>query len=357
MTMTTENDTLNRERVLAIDMAAQIDDILAMPDHITDALWRAESAMMAPAEASSLVVCGIGGSAIGADLAVALCGDELARPISVLRGYDLPAWVGSETAVLCCSYSGNTEETLSAYNQAVERGSRVFVASSGGLLSELAHDAGQPVIGLPGILQPRASIAYGVTSAIEIGIVTGIVDSALRGQLAAAAGALRDLTARWSPDAAEDALPKRLAREARGRLTVTYGARLTAPVAYRWKCQINENAKLPAWSATLPESNHNEINSWQGAGETGQQLAWFLRDAGQHERVRRRIELNAEIVTAAGAAAEIIDSVGETPAERLFSSVLLGDLTSLYLAVLRGVDPSPVPVIEGLKDRLGRPAR
>lgn len=355
--MTTETETLNRERVLAVDTAAQIDDILAMPDHITDALWRAESAMMAPAAASSLVVCGIGGSAIGADLAVALCGDATVRPFTVLRGYDLPAWVGPETAVLCSSYSGNTEETLSAYRQAVERGANVYVVSSGGLLSELAHDAGQPVIGLPGILQPRASIAYGIVSAIEIGIVTGVVDRAMRDQLAAAAGPLREQATSWSPEAGDEVLPKRLAREARGRLTVTYGAQLTAPVAYRWKCQINENAKLPAWNAALPESNHNEINSWEGAGETGRQLAWFLRDAGQHERVRRRIEINAEIVAGSGADAEIIDTAGETAAERLFSSILLGDLVSLYLAVLRGVDPSPVPVIEGLKDRLGRPVQ
>ncbi|MBK5231025.1 MAG: bifunctional phosphoglucose/phosphomannose isomerase [Thermoleophilia bacterium] len=341
---------------MAVDTAALVDDILAMPDHIDDAMWRAESAMLQPAEAAGLVICGMGGSAIGADLAVAALGDTIDRPVHVIRGYDLPAWVDGRYSVICSSYSGDTEETLSCYEQATAIGAKTYVVSSGGLLSELAHRVGVPVIGLPGILQPRASVAYGVTSVLEVGIAVGIVRGDVRAQLRAAGGLLRELAAKWSPDASGDVLPKQLARDAFDRLTVTYGADLTAPVAYRWKCQINENAKLPAYSGELPESNHNEISGWQGADVT-RHTAWFLRDADQHRRVRRRIELTAEVVADAGAQSRVIDTIGDSRLERLFSAVLLGDLMSLYMAVLRGVDPSPVPLIEDFKDRLGRPAR
>lgn len=358
MTNSETQHSLDRQAVLAIDASAQIDDILAMPDHIEDALWRAESAMLAPSAepVDALIVCGMGGSAIGADLAVALAGDRIRRPVQVVRGYDLPAWAGPRTAVLCSSYSGNTEETLSCYEQAVAAGAPVYVVSSGGTISEQAHAAGLPVIGLPGILLPRCAVAYGVVGTIEAGIAAGVFDPALRTELAAAAAPLRELAAAWAPDAEDGAAPKRLARAADGELTITYGAGLTAPVAYRWACQINENADQPAMHAVLPEANHNEICWWGAASAPGPRVAWLLRDSGQHERVRRRIEFTAETLRAAGAAVETIDTQGQTAADRLFSAVLLGDLISLNLAVLRGVDPSPMPAIDNLKVRLGRPA-
>jgi glucose/mannose-6-phosphate isomerase len=349
------NKTLDAASIAAVDTAGQLGDILAMPDHIADAQWRAESAMIAPQPAERLVVCGLGGSAIGADLAVAALGQTIERPIHVVRDYNLPSWVGAESAILLSSYSGATEETLSCYKQAVELGATVYVVSSGGPLSDQAHAAGHPLIGLPGILQPRAAVAYGVIATLELGIVTGIVDPAVREDLNSAAELLRSLGTEWGPGAQEDALPKRLARAAYGTVPVIYGSDLTAPIAYRWKCQINENAKVPAWNATLSESNHNEICSWEGASSVVQQIAWFLRDSDQHERVQRRIELNAEVVKQHGAQAEIIGTIGGSRIERLFSTVFLGDLISLYLGVLRGDDPSPVPIIEGLKDALGRP--
>lgn len=341
--------------IQAIDKSNLAGDILAMPEHIEDALWRAESAMMAPAEAASLAICGMGGSAIGADLAIAAIGARLRKPVTVVRGYDLPSWVTADSAVLISSYSGSTEETLSCYEQAKALGCAIYVTSSGGSISEQAHEAGLPVIGLPGILQPRAAVAYGIVAATEIAMTAGAVSVDVRAELAAAAGPLRELANAWSPDSADDALAKSLARNAYGRLASIYGAGLTAPIAYRWRCQINENAKVPATDHALPEANHNEICSWDGASEIVEQTAWFLRDKDQHPREHRRIELTAEVASAHGARAEVIDTIGDTRFERLFSTVLLGDLMSLYLAALRGVDPSPVPVIEGLKDSLGRP--
>lgn len=346
--------SLDAAAVAAVDSAGLLGDILAMPDHISDAMWRAESAMLAPAETECMIVCGMGGSAIGADLAAAVAGQDAERPIVTLRGYELPSWVDERHSVVLSSYSGSTEETLACFEQARATGAGLYVISSGGPISEAAHAAGIPLIGLPGIFQPRAAVAYGVVSVLEIAIANGIVPAAVRKDLDAAAGLLRELGAEWGVEA-EDSAAKRLAREAFGRLPVIYGAGLTEPVAYRWKCQINENAKRPAWSATLPEANHNEICGWQGATEVTEHAAWFLADSGQHPRIAERIRIESEIASGHRARAETIASAGESRAERLFSLVLLGDLVSLYLAVLHGVDPTPVPLIEDLKDQLGRP--
>lgn len=348
-------NALSPEGIAAIDPAGLIGDILAMPDHIVDAMWRAESAFLEPSPANSLVICGMGGSAIGADLAAALIGAAATRPIVTNRGYDLPSWVGEGDAVVLSSYSGSTEETLSCFEQAKDSGAKLYVISSGGPISEAAHLAGIPLIGLPGIFQPRAAVAYGVVAVCEIAIASGIAPATLRKDFTAAAELLRQLGAEWGPESPGDSLAKRLAREAYGRVPVIYGADLTDPVAYRWRCQINENAKTAAWSAGLPEANHNEICGWDGAEELAEHAAWFLLDVDQHPRIADRARITSEIASARGARAESIVPRGESRAERLFAAVFLGDLISLYLGVLRGVDPTPVPLIEDLKDRLGRP--
>ncbi|MBJ7459644.1 MAG: hypothetical protein JHD02_10685, partial [Thermoleophilaceae bacterium] len=193
-----------------------------------------------------------------------------------------------------------------------------------------------------------------VVAVIEIAIANGIAPASIRNDLSAATELLRGLAAEWGADS-DESQPKKLAREAFGRLPVIYGADLTDSVAYRWKCQINENAKRPAWSATLSEANHNEICGWEGAAESGENAAWFLADSDQNVRIAERIRITSETASSHHARAEVIPSSGESRAERLFSLVLLGDLMSFYLAILHGVDPSPVPLIENLKDQLGRP--
>ncbi|MBJ7355614.1 MAG: bifunctional phosphoglucose/phosphomannose isomerase [Thermoleophilaceae bacterium] len=347
-------NSLDPAGIAAVDAAGLLGDILTIPDHISDAMWRAESAMLEPGTANSLVICGMGGSAIGADLAAAVIGPSATKLIMTNRSYDLPSWVGEGDAVVLSSYSGSTEETLSCFEQAKASGAKLYVISSGGPISEAAHAEGIPLIGLPGIFQPRAAVAYGVVSVLEIAIANGIAPVSIRKDLEAAAELLRGLAGEWGPDS-DESQPKKLARAAFGRLPIIYGSGLTSSVAYRWKCQINENAKRPAWSAWLSEANHNEICGWEGASESGENAAWFLTDADQNERVAERIRITAEIASSHGARAEIISGTGSSRAERLFSLVLLGDLMSFYLAVLHGVDPSPVPLIENLKDKLGRP--
>ena len=341
---------LSREGIAAVDPQGMLGDVLEQPAHLTDALWRVESADIKPFEAhGGLAICGMGGSAIGADLAAAAVGSRAHNPIYTRRGYDLPSWLGEETAVLCSSYSGNTEETLACYQAAREAGARLIALTTGGKLAELARADGVPVIGVPSGMQPRAAVGYMAVCSVEVAALCGAGPS-LRNEIEAAAELQRELAGEWGPDAPEDSLAKSLARTLQGSIPVAYGAGLTVPAARRWKTQINENAKLHAFYAELPEADHNEICGW----ESGEPLSVvFLDDSKLHPRLRRRIELTAEIARDGAKAVELVESRGESAFERVMSLVFLGDLVSVYLAALGGTDPMPVAVLERFKDELG----
>jgi glucose/mannose-6-phosphate isomerase len=343
---------LNLESVAAVDASGQLADILGMPDQLRDALWRVESAGIAPGEApGGLIVAGMGGSAIGGALARAALGDRASRPIMVARGYALPAWTTPDSTVLCSSYSGNTEETLAVYEAAGAVGARRIVATTGGKLAEAARAEGTPVIPLPGGFQPRASVAYSLVVSLEVAGLCGVGDR-LHSEIDVAAAHIEQLVTEWRPDGAEDSLPKALARGLFGTVPLIAGAGLTGPIAYRWKTQINENAKAPAFANELPELDHNEICGWEGSDELGPFSAVFLDDSDLHPRIRQRIELTRGWIASRGASTYRVDTVGETRTERLLSLVLLGDLVSLYLAVLRGVDPAVVDALDRLKEAL-----
>ncbi len=325
-----------------------LDDILAIPAHLRDALWRVESARLEPAEAAGAMVCGMGGSAIGGDLAAAALGDRLTRPLLTVRGYELPSWATPEWTVLCVSYSGNTEETLACFDAAEALGARRIVVSTGGELVETARAAGVPVVGLPGILQPRAAVAYMFVVAAEVAALAGAAPR-VHTEIEAAAAFLEAQSDELRARAAE------IAGRLGGAAPVVYGADLTAPVARRWKTQVNENAKLPAFFSELPEADHNELCGWAGASDAASLSAVLLEDCDQHPRERRRFELTAEAIAAGGAEAIAIETAGETRVERLLWATMLGDLVSIELAEARGVDPMPVEAIEGFKAALGRP--
>jgi glucose/mannose-6-phosphate isomerase len=343
---------LTREAVDAIDAAKQVDDILGLPEHLRDALWRVESAKLEQHDApGGLIVAGMGGSAIGGALARAALGDRASRPIVIMRDYGVPSWTTPDATVLCASYSGNTEETLAAFEAAGALGARRVVATTGGKLAAAAREEDVPVIPLPGAFQPRAAVGYMLVIALEVAASCGVAES-LHSEIDVAAAHTEALVAEWGPDGAEDALPKQLARGLLGTIPQIAGAGLTAPIAYRWKTQLNENAKIPAHSAELPELDHNEVAGWAGATELGRFSAVFLDDSDLHPRIRQRIELTRGLIGANAAGSFRVESRGETRLERLVSLVLLGDLVSLYLAVLRGIDPTPVDAIERLKGAL-----
>jgi len=344
---------LDRAAVTACDPTGQAGEILDLSEHLRDALWRVDSAGIRNVDApGGLVVAGMGGSSIGGRLARAAIGGRARRPLTVVGGYSLPGWVGPDTLVLCASYSGSTEETLACYDHAVELGAPRIVASTGGPLVERARRDGVPVIPLPGGFQPRAAVGYAFVAALEVAALCGVAPS-LRSEIEAAATLAERLGAEWGLDGPEDGLPRRLARELVDTVPVIAGSELMAEVAYRWKCQINENAELPAFASALPELDHNEIVGWTSARGLARFAAVFLEDPQQHPRNARRIELTAQAAEAGAVVVERIGALGETRTERVVSLVLLGDLVSLYLAVLRGIDPASVHAIDELKAALG----
>jgi glucose/mannose-6-phosphate isomerase len=341
---------LTREAIAAIDASGMLRDVLDQPAQLEDALWRADSAGIARAEApGGLVVAGMGGSAIGGDLAVAIIGDRARAPVQTVRGYSLPPWIGPDTLVLCSSYSGQTEETLSAYRAAGELGAPRAVVTTGGELGELARADGVPVIGVPSGMLPRAAVAYMTVSALECAAACGASPS-LRPEVEAAASRLRSLAEEWGPESPDDSGAKALAARLRGTVPVVYGAGSTAPVARRWKAQLNENPSIQAFASELPEADHNEVCGYADSRDGFS--AVFLDDPTLDPRLRRRIELTAELLEPGTDAVERVESRGETAADRVLSLVLLGDLVSIYLAALLGVDPSPMEAIERLKGLL-----
>jgi glucose/mannose-6-phosphate isomerase len=345
---------LSRAAIAQIDPSDQLGDVLALPEHLRDALWRVESAIMQDFDTSAgLVVAGMGGSAIGGALARAALADHASRPIFVTRAYGLPPWTTPDTMVLCASYSGNTEETLACYESAGALGARRTVVTTGGRLAEAARADSVPIIPLPGGFQPRGAVAYMTVAVLEVAALCG-AGPRLTSEIDVAASHTEQLVEQWGPDAPEESLAKTIARSLLGTTPVIAGAGLTTPIAYRWKTQINENAKQPCFAAELPELDHNELVGWEGASDVGRFSAVFLDDSDAHPRVKARMELTERMIAPNAAASFRLETRGQTSIERVISLVLLGDLVSIYLAALRGVDPGPVTALDELKAALAK---
>jgi glucose/mannose-6-phosphate isomerase len=295
-----------------------------------------------------VIVAGMGGSASGGRLAIGALGARLRRPMFVADGYALPGWAGPSTLVFASSYSGNTEETLSAYDDAAARGCPRIVATTGGSLAGRAREDGVPVVPIPGGFQPRAAIGYSLVGALEAAALGGAAPS-VRDEVEAATALVGELVAEWGPDAPEDSLAKSIARSLHGTVPTIAGAELAASAAYRWKSQFNENAELPAFASALPELSHNEVVGWAAAGSLGRFSYISLEDPQAHPRNVLRAELVAEIAAAGAAPVIRVTARGTSPVERLVSLVLLGDLVTIYAAVLRGADPVDIPALDGLK--------
>ena len=343
---------LDPEAIAAVDRSDLHGDIVNLPEHLRDALWKVQSAQMQPWESpGGLVVAGMGGSGVGGVLARAILGDHASRPILAARTYGLPSWTTPDTTVLCASYSGNTEEALACYEAAGALGATRVAVTSGGRLAELARADGVPVIPVAGGFQPRAAVAYMTVAALEVAGLCG-AGPRMGSEIDVAADHLEQLVVEWGADGAEDSESKTLARALRDSVPVIAGSGITQAVAYRWKTQFNENAKMPAFTQELPELDHNEIVGWQDALTLGRFAAVFLDDSDTPLRVKQRIELTRDLIGDRATGTYVVQSRGHTAVERIFSLVLLGDLVTLYVAVLRGTDPAPVDVIETLKARL-----
>ena len=344
--------TLDQDAIAAIDPSGLIGDVLAQPLQLGDALWRTQSAGIRPRDLpGGLVVCGMGGSAIGGDLAAAALGDRATRPITLVRGYAIESWTPPESLVLCASYSGNTEETLACFEAAGAAGAQRVVLTTGGRLAELAREENVPVIGVPAGMQPRAAVIYMTIGVLECASLCGAAPG-LHSEIDMATALLESLVEEWGPGAPEDSLAKTVAHQLHGTIPVIHGASATTAPARRWSTQINENADSPAFWTELPEASHNQICGWERGREAAPFSGVFLCDDDQHPRVKRHMDLVAAELERVGAPRLQVDTSGESRLERVLSAVLLGDLVSVYMAVLAGVDPTPVPAIDRLKRQL-----
>lgn len=304
----------------------------------------------------TILVTGLGGSAIGGDLLRVYCQERLGIPVLVNRDYGLPAFAGSSTLVFAVSYSGNTEETLSAYRLARERGCAVVVLTSGGKLQAMGAADGAPVIQIPPGLAPRAATGYlflPMLAVLErLKVLSGV------GQEVTELVQLLDTYANvYGLETPTDRNPaKQLALNLKDRIPVVWGASGTTEVAaLRWKGQINENAKAPAYWNSFPELNHNEIVGFGQPVELLQKL-WLimLKDKGDHPRVEYRMEVTKRVVADKVAGVTEVVSAGDGLLARLYSLIYMGDWTSFYLALLYGIDPGPVRVIDYLKEELAK---
>ena len=302
----------------------------------------------------NLLLCGMGGSAVGGDFLQTYLQSHLRVPFTVNRGYSLPGYVDQGTLVFVCSYSGNTEETLSGYRLARRAEARVICISSNGELQDLATAEGCPWVKIPAGHPPRTALGYLFISLLPILTSLKLAPDCSR-EVEQSLGWVQARSQLYGPDSpvAENAA-KNLALQLHGRLPIVYGSegRLVA-VARRWSQQFCENSKQLAYYNALPELTHNEIVGWRHPPEiTKRAVGIFLRDREDHERVQMRAEATRDLLAEQGDSTLEYWSDGDSWLQRLWTLVLLGDYASVYLALLNQEDPTPVEVIDYLKDRL-----
>lgn len=332
-------------------------DMLEMIRSLGDQLrWAEEAEVAGVPRSQEFVVAGMGGSGIAGDFLAAVTRDTEFRAVGH-KGYaPLPGWVDrSEPLVVGVSYSGNTEETLSVVTDAADRGLSVVALTTGGKLKELAEANDWPLVEIPAGIQPRAALGY------LFGTVLRVVDQASQGNLASGleeAATLADKVTEEGSDAWDQAAD--IASALDGRSTIIYGGgSISGTAAQRWKTQINENAKMPAWWSVLPELDHNEIVSWETLPDlTLKSLAIVaLSDSGDADRVSDRYRHTRDLTEYAVPWAGHVTSRGTTAVARIISLTAVGDVVSWMLADNAGVDPVPVGTIEKLKKLLVKDER
>ncbi len=309
-------------------------------------------------EITSLVVTGMGGSALAALIVKVLYQTKLTIPFDIIRGYDLPGYVNENTLVIASSYSGNTEETLSALAQAQQKKAQLAIIASGGKLVDIAEEEGIAYASLPGGVQPRMAMLYNFRALLSILENFGIIGKEENEAVAALSGWLEAETAQWGPEVpTAENYAKQLAHEAIGKTPVFYGGAVTAPLAYKWKISWNETAKNVAFWNEYSEFNHNEFMGWASHPVEKPFAVFDLISSFERPRILQRFELSDKLLSGKRPAAKIIRLKGDTLLAQLLWGAILADFASTYAAILNGVDPTPVVLIEKLKQELAEDPR
>ena len=335
----------------SLNMRGEID---SLPVQLENA-WQLGQSLPLPAMQGiqRVLIPGMGGSAIGADLVAAYIAASCPVPVVVHRDYGLPAWAESAgTLVVASSHSGETEETLDSFNTALQKGCRVIVISTGGELEKRANAAGVPVWKFSHAGQPRAAVGWSFGLLISVLFRLGLISDPSQ-EIAGAVAGMRTRQAVLSagiPTANNPA--KRLAGRLVNRWVNVYGSGLLAPVARRWKDQLNELAKAGAGFEFLPEANHNALAALVNPPMLDQVFTLFLTCPSDHPRNRRRIGLTRQAFLSAGSNTDLFRAEGESPLEQMWSSLHFGDYLAYYLAITYGMDPTPVEALQAFKKAL-----
>jgi glucose/mannose-6-phosphate isomerase len=346
----------DRELAKRLDPQGALTYIEELPEQCAQA-WEQASAIDLPGshrDARELVVLGMGGSAIAGDIVRSLVAISGRKPVTVARGYDIPPYLSESTLVIACSHSGNTEETLSAFEKACESGANIAVVTTGGRLNELAKQRGLPACVYQFAGGPRSALGHQLMRLLAIAQATGALDdqSAAFTEALAVMREQREQLAFSSPYDTNAA--KQLAARLHGLLPVVMGAGILSEAAHRWKTQINENAKSWALYDELPELGHNSIVGFGLPKEIAERLhVVLLSHPALHPRVLIEYDVIDDELERAGVTRERVEAKGSSPLAQVLTTIYLGDLVSYYLALLNGVDPTPVDAIGRLKQRLG----
>ncbi len=342
--------------IRSVDASSMYDAVRAFPEQ-----WRSGRARALEADLSGVrrdgyrqvVVAGMGGSAIGGDLLRTLALDEGAVPVIVSRSYRLPAWVGPETLVIASSYSGNTEETLAALDEALRRQASVVCLTTGGKMKARAEAEGWPLVPMTGGMPPRAALGYSLTALLTVAEHIGLLKPDVVAWAETQALLEEQTVALADPEAPQNQA-MHLAAALNGRLLVVYSSEgLVEAVNLRWRNQMHENSKTLSLGNVFPEMNHNEIMGWARRTDLHRGVGVIvLRDRDDHPRVQRRMDITRDLLAEHAGFWMEVHSRGASKLARIMSLIYLGDWVSLYLAVLHQVDPTPISLISQLKEAL-----
>lgn len=299
----------------------------------------------------NVVFSGMGGSSLVAELVNTW--PKLSVPFVISKGYDIPQWVNGQTLFICASYSGNTEETLESLDKAAKKGAQIVVITHGGKLLERAGNESYLLAELPQCPQPRTGIFYAYRAIVEVLVAAKLIPETEITELEAVIENLVQECGAWKADVPlKDNYAKQLAMEMEGKTPIIYGGALTYPAAYKWKIDVNENAKNTAWCNQLPEFNHNEFLGWNSHPIEKPFAVIDLISSFEHERILKRFEVTDRLLSGKRPKSTRIEAKGESVLEQMLYLVLLGDFATTYLGILNNVDPTPVDLVEKFKKEL-----
>lgn len=340
----------SKESIRSVDRKNMMSSVEELPKSLSDGLRRGRMSGLPRFSPREVVFCGVGGSAIGGELLHEWITSSCPIPCAVIRDYSLPAHVGKDSLVIVSSYSGNTEETLSMFEDARKKRAKVLAVSSGGQLAKMSESVDVPFVRVPSGLMPRASIGYmfgAMLGALERSGIVSVdkqVEEAIRVMGKTRACCKQSVRTQDNP-------AKVLAHEMYSHLPVIIGYGISKPVAKRWADQLSENGKSLAFSLDLPEMDHNAIVGLVKDQRSKGLACVFLQHDGASKQMAKRVAATKEMI-ARVAPVYSTDAMGLSPLARMFSLIMMGDYVSVYLAVLRNEDPSANDVIDDLKEIL-----